>query len=221
MSNAAPRQAIDGPYSAIYIKVVTPIEAVRRRPQMYSGTGPQGVIANIAERMAEVAGRTAASPEVRVSLGRDGWVAVEHNGIGMDVEAVGENGRWQAELWLESFGPGVWFHHLCVANVLSARIAVTTWWKGCEYSMTYAEAKLVHPLCARRPAPPGARGTRIDLLPSAEFFPDPRLKREVMETQLMNLQTLHPDVRFVIEDLRNSQQAGARTLDGVRKDEMA
>jgi DNA gyrase subunit B len=122
---------------------------------------------------------------------------------------------------MEGFGPGVWGHHLCVANALSAHIAVTTWWKGREYSMTYAEGEAIAPLRDRSPAPPGARGARIELKPSPTIFSDPRLSYKLMALNLRELNKLHPDVRFVLDDPREPPRSGADGAGGVRKDKVA
>lgn len=226
MTNTTAHDAVADILDALSARMAKVTDAVRRRPQMYVGTLEAGLglhvmVVAVAGCMAEVAGNTSAFPEVRVSLKGSDRVSIVHNGLGMDVETRDAMGRAQVERWMESFGPAVWFQHLCVANALSARLTLTTWWNGREYAMSYAEGEQLHPLRDMGGASPGAQGTRIDLTPSRAVFPTPRLSHGLMGKKLNDLNKLHPDVRFVLEDLRKASRTGAQSLDEVRKDEVA
>jgi len=166
----------DCKYDAESIFVLTFLEAVRKRPEMYVGDTDDGsglhnmvdmvVVDNAVEEA--VAGY---ATRIEVVVNANHSVTVRDDGRGIPVEADERKGVSRAELLMTDplGGRNPWLGGCALANALSSRLRLTAWRDGREHVVEFADGETVGPLHVVGDAG-GRRGTELTFLASREIF---------------------------------------------------
>lgn len=195
------------------IKVLTFLEAVRKRPGMYVGElGPFAINQLVDEVVSNAIDQflRGAATRVSVDLGGDGWIEITDDGPGLPFdqrdtnESVSLATRYLTHHHISATADGAAPHihlharfgvGLCVVNALCSRFICRSWRSGVCWEQEFAEGEALSD--ARQIETGEGRGTTFRFLPDAKV-----------------LQALHADIGHV----RASLWRAAHLFSGMRLD---
>jgi len=174
-------------YGDAQIKVLKGVEAIQRRPGMYTDLDSTNhMIGEVFDNSQDEALAGAAS-RIEVELFEDGAVAVEDDGRGIPTGFNKEEGVSTPELIFThthaggkfgeadnrgAYGASGGLHGVGVkmTNALSLRLEVTIWRDGWEHALAFEHGKVVEPLKKKKSADPAKHGTRVKVWPDPKYF---------------------------------------------------
>ena len=205
-------------YGAEPIRVLTGLEAVRKRPGMYigdteDGSGLHNMIFYLVENAVDEV-MACSLPLVAVTLHDDGSCTVTDNGRGIPTDILRDAGVSGAEVVLTQLYAGTKFEDatvrffgglhgvgVSVVNALAAKLELRIWRASNEFRVEFREGDPVAPLAVVGPAG-DRRGTSITFLPSSKIFAMTNFDCDVLERHLRDRAFLNPGLRIVLSDER-------------------
>jgi DNA gyrase subunit B len=201
-------------YDATTIKVLSGIEAVRKRPAMYIGdTGMRG-LHHLVEEVVDnaideaMAGRC---ENIEVRVNADGSVTVTDDGWGIPVGLHRQQKKSALEVVMTTLHAGAKFDHrvyktsgglhgvgVSVVNALSEWLEAEVRVDGRVYRQEYTRGKAKGPV--RELGKATHTGTRISFKPDAEIFPEVAFSYQVLARRLRELAFLNAGVRISVSD---------------------
>ncbi|CBN55328.1 MULTISPECIES: ATP-binding protein [Kamptonema] len=172
-------------YSADQIQILTPTEAVRKRPGMYIGTtGARGLHHLVYEVVDNSIDEAMAGycTHIQVDINADGSVTVTDDGRGIPSDIVAKNGKSFVETVLTVLHRGEWCDRdsykvsgglhgvgIAVINALSEWLEVTVWRKEQIYTQRFERGIPVTELIAK-PSLENRTGTSVTFKPDSQIF---------------------------------------------------
>ncbi len=207
-------------YTASDIKVLEGLEAVRKRPAMYTGdTGAYGLhhlVYEVVDNSVDEA-LAGSCDNIRVVLHSDGSCSVGDNGRGIPVDVHEATGRPAAEVVLTTLHAGGKFEHsaykvsgglhgvgVSVVNALSEWLELEVRRGGKMYTQRYERGEPVTELT------PGEKttkhGTIIRFKPDAQIFEETTFSFDVLSNRLRELAFLNRGLKITSEDERDGRK---------------
>lgn len=224
--------AMEKAYTAENIKVLSGIEAVRRRPAMYVGdTGSRGLHHLAVEAIDNAVDEALAGAcrNIDVELHEDGSISVSDDGRGIPVGLHRETGRPAVEVVMTTLHAGAKFDNegyrisgglhgvgISCVNALSEWMEVEVRRDGAVWFQKYERGQ---PMCRlKRLGESRGTGTRVSFRPDADVFGEEEFKPDVLAGRLRELAFLTPGVRLHITDERTDPPAEEvfREEDGLK-----
>jgi len=197
-----------------FLRVLTDLEAVRARPDMYIGTtGPKALWELVKMVLDFCVGTDGPIPsgakQVEIALYSDGGVCIRDDGQGLSVEASGRMGR-EDEPWVMVALTTVWVPGgfpgagLGIVNGLSSEMVVSVERDGHSYLARFSNGEPEGPLerVSDHRTIIGFTipdGTSISFWPRTDVFTE-GFDRGFFDEQLVAYSTEHPDVTFQVID---------------------
>ncbi len=218
-------------YTASDIKVLEGLEAVRKRPAMYTGdTGTYGLHHLVFEVVDNSVDETLAGHchNIRATLHADGSATVTDDGRGIPVDIHEGTGRPATEVVLTTLHAGGKFDSsiykvsgglhgvgVSVVNALSEWLELEVKRDGKIYHQRYERGKPVTDL-----TPNGAttkRGTTIRFKPDPTIFEETAFSFDLLSNRLRELAFLNGGLKIVIEDEREERKNTFLYHGGIRE----
>lgn len=200
-------------YTAENIEVLSGLEPVRMRPGMYTDTTrPNHLIREVVDNSVDeaLAGHAKA---IRVTLFKDGSMAVEDDGRGMPVDphpslkkpgvevilsTLHSGGKFSSKNY--QFSGGLHGVGVSVVNALSKKMEVTVRRGGKVYQMSFAGGEKTSELkevdtCGKRNT-----GTRLHFTPDAQYFDSAKVAVPRLRHLLRAKAVLCPGLKVILED---------------------
>ena len=174
-------------YGDDQIKVLKGVEAIQRRPGMYTDQeSTNHMIGEVVDNAQDEA-LAGAATRIEVELFEDGAVAVEDNGRGIPTGFNKAEGMSTPEVIFTlthaggkfgeagsrgAYGASGGLHGVGVTmtNALSNRLEVTIWREGWEHHLAFEYGKVVEPLKKKKSDDPNKHGTRVKVWPNPKYF---------------------------------------------------
>jgi len=230
-------QETESTYTAENITVLRDLEAVRKRPGMYigdtdDGSGLHQMVYEVVDNSIDEA-LAGYCTRVDVIIHTDGSCSIEDNGRGIPVDLHKEENRSAAEVIMTVLHAGGKFDNTntdgknaykvsgglhgvgvsCV-NGLSAKLWLTIWKGGKEYTMTFTQGHADKPLA--KGGPTTKRGTRVRFMPDPEIFNNVLdFTFEVLSQRLRELSYLNKGVHIRITDERTGDSHDFMNAGGI------
>src|SRR5258708_6065120 len=205
-------------YSAVSIKVLEGLEAVRLRPAMYIGsTGPAGLHDLVYEIVDNSIDEALAGfcDQVNVTIHIDGSVTVIDNGRGIPVDRH-VSGKSAAEVVLTVLHAGGKFDNdsykvsgglhgvgVAVVNALSKELDLEIWRDGQVYKQKYEFGKPFREL--EITGTTKKRGPKITFRPDAEIFETTDFSFDTLAQRLRELAFLNAGILITLDDERDTK----------------
>jgi DNA gyrase subunit B len=220
----------DHSYDASSIKILSGLDAVRKRPEMYIGNRQQGGLHHLVYEVLDnsideaLAGRC---DTITVRVHVDGSCSVEDNGGGIPVDIHKEAGKSALEVVLTTLHSGGKFDHkaykvsgglhgvgVSVVNALSEWLEAEVYRENrhyhfeCERGKTKSEVKDI--------GPSNQQGTLIRFLPDEEIFGDIEFDYETLRKRIREVAYLNAGVKITFQDDRQNKKELFLFEDGLR-----
>jgi DNA gyrase subunit B len=196
-------------YSVDNIQILTAIEHVRLRPEMYVGNWRESI--NLMAFEATCIGLDEALQDncnrIEVSMDEQDFVTVSQNGNGVSMEAA-YDGRSNAQLLLtelfacrdmkkdknaaKACGAGI-----VVITALSEYMEFRNYWQGEEWLIEFNRGSITKPFTSLGPT--DKNGTLMRFKPDPEFWPNPRMDVPMLAQRFTSLAPCIESVDVVIE----------------------
>jgi DNA gyrase subunit B len=207
-------------YTASDIKVLEGLEAVRKRPAMYTGdTGAYGLHHLVYEAVDNSVDEALGGfcDHIRVVLHSDGSCSVGDNGRGIPVDIHEPTGRPAAEVVLTTLHAGGKFEHsaykvsgglhgvgISVVNALSEWLELEIRLGGKVYTQRYERGEPTGDLAAGEKT--SKHGTIIRFKPDAQIFEEVTFSFDTLSNRLREMAFLNRGLKIVIEDERDERK---------------
>ena len=208
-------------YDANSISILEGLEAVRKRPGMYTGSvGTKGLNHLIYEIVDNSVDEHLAGfcSDITVSLNADGTATIKDNGRGIPIGIHPKAGIPAVEVVFTvlhaggKFGDGGYkisggLHGVgaSVVNALSVWLEVEIRLDGKVYKQRYERGKAVAPLKEIGTCRKHDTGTTVTFLPDGEIFEKTRFKADSIKSRLHEIAYLNPGLTINFKDLRGEE----------------
>ncbi|NVB81570.1 MAG: hypothetical protein HOV81_24465 [Kofleriaceae bacterium] len=202
-------------YDANAIQVLSPFEAVRKRPGMYVGdtNSFDGLRTLILELVGDAVAQFDAreATEVAVELS-NGWVTVRDDGLGLPPEAIEALfTRFHARYrYLPDFTDvrlgGCHGMGFAVVNALSSRLEVELTYDGVRWAQVYERGEPVTQV--RRLGPTSLQGMQVRFRPDPSIFASVEIDLEDVRARLQDLAWCKPHLRVYFQERRLHARGG-------------
>lgn len=210
----------DTVYNADKIKVISGLEAVRKRPAMYIGsTGPQGLHHLVYEVVDNSVDEALAGycDEIKVKIHVNNSITVEDNGRGIPVDIHKETGKPAAEVVMTTLHAGGKFDHsiykisgglhgvgVSVVNALSEYLELRVKRDGKIYHQRYERGNPVTPLKVVGNAK--GTGTIVTFLPDRKIFETINFSWDTLVNRLRELAFIVAGLKITLTDERTGKE---------------
>jgi len=203
-------------YGASQIKVLSGLDAVRKRPGMYIGsTGPRGLHHLIQEVVDNSIDEAMAGhcTEIKVTIHKDNSVTVEDDGRGIPVDIHKEENMPAVELVLSKLHAGGKFSKdtykvsgglhgvgVSVVNALSKRLETTVHRNGKKYFIAFEKGITKEKL--KETGTSTKTGTIMTFWADPEIFEEINYDYSIVQSRLKELAYLNKGVKITVKDER-------------------
>lgn len=229
------KKAAANSYSAVDIKVLEGLEAVRARPGMYIGsTGPRGLHHLVYEIVDNSIDESVSGlcDRINITLHADNSVRVSDNGRGIPVDIHPDRGIPALEVIMTTLHSGGKFGGsgytisgglhgvgLSVVNALSSSLTVTVRRDGHIYKQRYAEGEPASPL--EMTGDSDQTGTTIHFQPDSQIFEELVFDRDLLLQRMRELSFLNKGLEINFVDERDDPVFEEKLLSGGLPDFVA
>lgn len=217
-------------YSSSDIEVLEGLEAVRRRPGMYTDLSSiQHITQEVVDNSVDEA-LAGHATFVDVTIHKDGSVSVVDDGRGMPVDLHPEKKRPGVEVILSTLHAGGKFSAknyaisgglhgvgISVVNALSKRVEITIKRDGADHFIAFENGDLAEPLKKTGVAAKGESGTTVHFWPDASFFDSAKIPRAPFTKLLRAKAVLCPNLKITLNDEADGSTQTFHYPDGLRQ----
>ena len=206
-------------YGASPIQILEGLEAVRKRPGMYSGStsakGLHHLVYEIVDNSVDEA-LAGYCDHIEVTINKDNSITVVDNGRGIPVGIQAKAHKPAVEVVFTilhaggKFGGGGYkvsggLHGVgaSVVNALSEWLEVNVYVDGYEYYQRYERGKVMCEL--QKIGPTEKRGTTVHFLPDKEIFEETVFDYKVLKQRLREIAFLTKGLRISLTDVREEE----------------
>ncbi len=222
MSDNMSNTAVENEYGADQIQILEGLEAVRKRPGMYTGTtssrGLHHLVYEIVDNSVDEA-LAGYCDTIDVTINEDNSVTVQDNGRGIPVGINQKAGLPAVEVVFTilhaggKFGGGGYkvsggLHGVgaSVVNALSDWLEVEIHQDGKVYKQRYERGHVCYPLKEIGTCPIEETGTRVTFLPDKTIFTETTVyEYDVLKRRLREMAFLTKGLRIILRDNRSEE----------------
>ena len=200
-------------YTAENIDVLKGLEAVKRRPGMYTNTDhPTHLAQEIIDNSIDEATSGYAN-EIKICRLALNKIKVTDNGRGIPVDMHPTEHKPAAEVLFEELHSGGKFNAsnynfsgglhgvgISVVNALSERVDIEIERDGGFYTLSYEDGIKVSPLAQKRKIAQKISGTSVEFTPNPKYFDSPNFKWDDLEALIKIKSIFCPNVKFILID---------------------
>ncbi|OQA01516.1 MAG: DNA gyrase subunit B [Planctomycetes bacterium ADurb.Bin401] len=218
-------------YDASSIKILSGLEAVRKRPEMYIGSRQQSGLHHLVYEVLDnsideaMAGRC---DSIIVRIHVDGSCSVEDNGGGIPVDMHKDAGKSALEVVLTTLHAGGKFDHdaykvsgglhgvgVSVVNALSEWLEAEVFRDGKHYHFECERGSARGPV--KEIGPISKQGTLVRFLPDEEIFGDITFDYDTLQKRIREVAYLNAGVKITFMDDRNNKKDVFHFVDGLKE----